>query len=192
MRYLRQVKTTAASVALLTLTPLPASAVGCPLPGAFLEGKMQRQWVGVLLNFAGEPGAPHMGTVYATTMTASGIALTTLGKVKTHGAGAAELRGMFAKDTLYIVNNRYAPGSNDKQYEYFAIQRFGIRLGKLVSEGEGILNLSRLPVGDIASPIADCSDVSGFDKSLRNVIESGKLEQIWSPVVDPAVDPATI
>jgi hypothetical protein len=89
---------------------------------------------------------------------------------------------MFIDDKLYVVNSRYAPGSSDKQYEYFAIQRFGILHGKLVSEAEGILDLSRLPDQGRRSLAVDCSEPSGFDKALRKVIESGKLDQIWTPL----------
>ena len=156
---------------------MPVSAIECPIPGAFVEGTLNGQWVGVVLNFAGDPGAPHTATVYTTTLTPGGIAPIILGRVEAHGEGAAELNGMFVGDTLYIVNSRYAPGSSDKRYEYFAIQRFGVHLGQLISEGEGIINLSRIPVEYLYMPTrSDCSD--RFDRSLRKVIEAGKLETI--------------
>jgi hypothetical protein len=93
---------------------------------------------------------------------------------------------MFVDDTLYIVNDRYAPGSSDTQFEYFAIQRFSMQRGDLFSEGEGILDLSRLPLSGPRSPNnVDCNDVSGFDNLLRKVIQSGRLEQIWTPHTQP-------
>ena len=171
---------TALTILIVTLVPLPVSGNYCPLLGAFAEGRINGLWVGVVLDFEGQPGDPHAATVYTTTMTQNGVLLTTIGRVEAQGEGAAELHAMFAKDRLYIVNNRYAPGSNDKQYEYFAIQRFRVQSGKLIAEGDGILNLSRLPPGN-GSPIVDCSDPSGLDTSLRKVIESGKLDQIWIP-----------
>ena len=165
---------TALTILIAALAPLPLAAYGCPPPGAFEEGRINGWWVGVLLDFEGEPGSPHAATVYTTTMTQNGVLLTSIGRVQAQGDGAAELRAMFVNNKLYIVNGRYAPRSNDRQYEYFAIQRFTVQSGKLIAEGDGILNLSRLPPppGN-RSPVGDCRDSSGFDTALRKVIESG-------------------
>jgi hypothetical protein len=181
MQRLSQIGTaiSALTIVFLTQVPPPISAMGCPLQGAFEEGDIHGVWVGVLLDFDGKPGSPHMATVYTTTMTPGGHALTNLGTVHAHGDGAAEFRAIFVNDKLYIVNDRYAPGPNDGRYEYYAIQRFGVQFGKLIPDGEGILSLSRLPTKPPG--ISDC-DPFPFDKSLQEVIEQGQLDQMWIPV----------
>ena len=173
----------ACSLSVATLAPLPASAVYCLWPGAFEEGRIRGNSIGVLLDFDGTPDGPHMATVYGgTSSPRGGVALTTLARVQARGEGAAKLRAMFVNEKPYIVNDRYAPGSSDKQSEYFAIQRFGFQADKLIPEAEGILNLSRpVEIGPDSGNV-DCSDVSGFDGALRKLIESGKLDQLWTPV----------
>ncbi len=180
---MKSMRSLIAVVGLVITSGEPAFAVGCPPPGAFAEGRIHGIWVGVVLDFKGEPAGPHAATVYTTTMAPGGFFLTTLGSVKAQGDGAAELRAMFVNQRLYIVNNRYAPGSTNHQYEYLSIQRFDIQLGKLIPEDRGIVNLSRVPQNN-PSPMADCSDVSGFDKALRKVIASGMLERIWIPLTN--------
>ena len=162
--------------------PVPVPAYTCPLPGAFIEGRIHSAWVGVLLNFDGQPGSPHTATVYTTTYPATppgrgGFSLTTLGEVQAHGAGAGELTAMFIKDKLYIINSRYAPGSNDRQYEYLTIQRFNVRFEKLIPEGEGVLSLSQLPAYQ-AQPF-DCSDADVY-VPLHQVIEQDELDALDS------------
>lgn len=174
---------TCAVTVVAALTAMPARAYVCPLPGAFIEGNIRGAWVGVLLNFDGKPGSPHSATIYTTTWYPGrppndGLFLATLGEVRARGYGAGGLTAMFVSDKLYIINSRYAPGSNDNQYEYLTIQRFTVQFEKLIPKGEGIVNLSELP--HYKAPPFDCSDADIF-VPLRQVIESGGLDALWTP-----------
>jgi hypothetical protein len=174
----------ALSALMAGFAPLPAPAYGCPFPGAFQEGHVHGLWVGVVLGFNGEPGGPHAATLYTMAASPSGdLVLKTLGTIHAKGEGAAELRAMFVGDRLYLVNNRYPPGSTDKEYEYFEVRRFRIDVDQkeLVPEGEGAVNLSRLPVAAMEPSFHPCGEEDSLDKALRKEIEAGRLDQLWVP-----------
>lgn len=166
-----------------------AMATVCPAPGAFIEGRIDSRWVGVLLDFKGEYGGPHAATVYTTTWTLEGVLLTKLGSVKAHGERAVALHALFAHDELYVINDSYVSRSTKHHDEYFAfaIQRFSIRDGKLIPEAEGIFKPSLLPGYQLVArgTDGDNCDTSRLDTSLKKAIDAGTLNQIWTPATNP-------
>jgi len=163
----------------------PVSAGVCLPPGAFTEGRIGGQWIGIIRNFKGGYGDPHEATVYTTAWTKSGVILTTLGAVKAVGNRAAALHVLFFRDKLYVINESYGRGSMNARDEEFAyaIQRFGIRNGRLIPETEGFATPSLFGYRLVApgTDAGDC-DTGRLDASLKKAIEAGALDGIWGPI----------
>jgi hypothetical protein len=176
------------TISLLVLGTAQALAGVCPAPGAFAEGRIDSTWVGVVLNFTGEPGSPRTATVYSTMFTSEGTRLVKLATVEARGNGASDLHAVVIDDKLYFINERNVASSADFKHESFAfdVQRFSVRNGKLFREAEAVFGPSLIGY-ELVGPGTDGGgcDQSRFDASLEKAIEAGTLERVWTDTANP-------
>lgn len=173
---MRLLRSLAVFVCVLVLGSGPAVAAHCfpsnpKETSAFEQGIVDGHWVGVVLDYSGGNGGAFDAIVYTMRVGGNGLLLHSAGKIKAIGDSADRLGVLFANNKLYVLNAIYLPGEAHCCYTHDAVQRFGFEGDDLVAQGQGTIDISRLPVPKLTTSNGhSCVDDAQYLTALRRAV----------------------